>query len=225
MKKTERLFQIIQILRQKKRVITAQTLAELMEVSERTIYRDIASLIETGVPIEGEAGIGYILRNSYDLPPLMFNEDEIEALVLGARIVNSWTDNQLAGAAQSVVRKVESILPEELQSLIDDSVLFVPDVSFKSTATMNTLRNAIKLKRKVSFSYVRKDKTKSERIVRPLCLAFFPPAWLLAGWCELREEFRSFNIASISDIKLTSESFQETPGKSLSEFLEIVHST
>lgn len=223
MKKTERLFQIIQILRQKKRVITAQTLAELMEVSERTIYRDIASLIESGVPIEGEAGVGYMLREGYDLPPLMFNEEEIEALVLGARIVNNWSDNQLAGAAQSVVRKVESILPEELKPLVDNSILFVPDISFKSTATMNKLRVAIKLKRKISFSYIRKDKTKSTRTVRPLCLAFFPPVWLLAGWCELRNEFRSFNIASISDLEVTNDTFQDSEGKSLNEFLAMVY--
>ncbi len=203
-------------------MITASALSEIMEVSERTIYRDIANLIQSGVPIEGEAGVGYILRSGYDLPPLMFNEEEIEALVLGARIVNSWADNQLAGAAQSVLSKVESVLPDGLQQLMTDSVLFVPDVSFKSTEIMNRLRGAIKEKRKVRFSYVRKDGLESERTVRPLCLAFFPPTWLLAGWCELRGEFRNFKLSMITTLEVLDETFQEESGRSLSEFLEIV---
>lgn len=222
MKKSDRLFQIIQILRQKKKVITASSLAEILEVSERTIYRDIANLIQSGVPIDGEAGVGYLLRAGYDLPPLMFNEDEIEALVLGARIVSSWSDNQLAGAAHSVLAKVEEVLPEDLKKHVLDSVLFVPNVTFKSNETMNAIRKAIKESRKIKFSYVRKDGTPSTRAVRPLCLAFFPPQWLLAGWCELRQEFRNFNITSISDIEILDETFTEEAGKSLDEFLSMV---
>lgn len=222
MKKSDRLFQIIQILRQKRRVITAATLAELMEVSERTIYRDIANLISSGVPIEGEAGVGYMLREGYDLPPLMFNEEEIEALTLGARIVSSWADNQLAGAARSVLQKVEMVLPSELQALVDESVLFVPPVSFEATETMNVLRRSIKEKRKIRFSYIRKDGTGTIRTVRPLCMAFFPPTWLLAGWCELRQEFRNFNINSISELVITDEPFKEEEGRSLGAFLQMV---
>lgn len=220
MKKSDRLFQIIQILRQKRRVITAATLAELMEVSERTIYRDISNLIQSGVPIEGEAGVGYMLRAGYDLPPLMFNEEEIEALTLGARIVSSWADNQLAGAAQSVLQKVETVLPSELQSLMDQSVLFVPPVSFRAAETMNVLRKAIKEKRKICFDYVRKDGLASSRTVRPLCMAFFPPVWLLAGWCELRNEFRNFRIDKITNLELCDEHFTEEEGRSLDCFLK-----
>lgn len=222
MKKTERLFQIIQILRQRKKVITAATLADLLEVSERTIYRDIAQLIDSGIPIEGEAGVGYILRSGYDLPPLNFNENEIEALVLGARIVSSWADNQLVQAAESVLGKVEAVLPENLKKNLLNSVLFVPPTAFQSEEIMHLLRMAIKESKKISFSYCRKDGVKSNRIVWPLCLAFFPPHWLLAGWCEFRQDYRSFNITAISDLTILDEEFVQQPGRNLDDFLALV---
>ena len=125
MRRADRLFQIIQILRRKK-LVRARDLAEKLEVSERTIYRDIRDLVGSGVPIDGEAGVGYVLRKGYDLPPLMFNERELEALVLGARIIESWTDPEMAESAANVIAKIEAVIPEELRSHMAQTALLAP---------------------------------------------------------------------------------------------------
>ncbi len=126
MRRADRLFDIIQILRRRK-LVRARDLAEKLEVSERTIYRDIRDLAAGGVPIEGEAGVGYIMREGYDLPPIMFNEQEIEALVLGVRIVESWADPELAEAAGNVIAKVEAVIPERLRRHMAETALLAPE--------------------------------------------------------------------------------------------------
>ncbi len=223
MRRADRLFQIIQILR-RRRVTTAARLAEDLEVSERTIYRDVRDLILSGVPIEGEAGVGYALPRGFDLPPLMFTEDEIEALVLGARAVESFADPGLVKAAREVLAKVETVLPDRLKSRVEESALY--SVNFHPITDiaeqLARLRLAVRERRKVLFAYHRADGEGSLRTVRPLCLAFMAPRWLLTGWCELRDDFRSFRIDRMTDLRVLDATFIEEPGRSLEDFFRLV---
>ncbi|MBU3914700.1 YafY family transcriptional regulator [bacterium] len=223
MRRADRLFQIIQILR-RRRTITASVLSEKLEVSKRTIYRDVSDLIQSGVPIEGEAGVGYLLSSYYDLPPLMFTEDEIESLVLGARIVKSSADKGLAKAAESILSKVETILPDHLKQRIENSPLFSVNFDFsdEQSRTLEQLRIAISKPIKIRFSYIREDKLLSERTVRPLGLSFIPPVWLLTAWCELRNEFRNFRPDRINNLEFLRETFPEEPGKTMADYLASV---
>jgi predicted DNA-binding transcriptional regulator YafY len=154
MRRADRLFEIIQFMRQRQ-LTRARDLAEKLEVSERTIYRDIADLMASGVPIEGEAGIGYVLRAGYDLPPLMFKEAEIEALVLGARIVQSWADKELAEAAGDVIAKVEAVVPEALRKYMTNTALLAPSMHYMEPISFDLaeLRNALRDQHKVSIDY------------------------------------------------------------------------
>src|ERR687891_837800 len=154
MRRADRLFEIIQIMRRHK-LVRARELAEKLEVSERTIYRDVRDLIASRVPIEGEAGVGYALRRGFDLPPLMFDEHEIEALVLGARIIESWTDAKLAEAAANVIAKVEAVIPERLRQHMADTALLAPPRHRAEPITVDpsALRRALRQRRMVQFHY------------------------------------------------------------------------
>ncbi len=223
MRRADRLFQIIQILRRNK-IVTAARLAEELEVSERTIYRDISDLLGSGVQIQGEAGIGYTLSTLYNFPPLMFSEEEVEALVLGARIVKKWADPKLANAAEDILVKVESVLPEGLKAKIKNLPLFSLNFEYSKTEMehLRILRRATSRSIKVCILYKRGDGQTSERVIRPLCLAFTPPIWLLSAWCELRQDFRNFRLDRIEKLDVLEEHFEEEPGKSLEEFLKMV---
>ena len=220
MRRADRLFQIVQILR-RRRVTTAARLAEELEVSLRTVYRDVRDLICSGVPIEGEAGVGYALPRGFDLPPLMFTKEEIAALVLGVRLVESQGDPALKRAAADVLAKVESVLPPNLRSSIQSTRLFAPVFARDEplAALLGTIRNAVETREKVAFSYKDKYGKRSTRTVRPLCLAYFAPNWLLTGWCETREDFRNFRLDRIEELALVGERFDETPGQDLKTFL------
>ena len=219
-RRADRLFDIIQVLRRRK-LVRARELAERLEVSERTIYRDIRDLMASGVPVEGEAGVGYILREGYDLPPLMFDEQEIEALVLGARIVESWADPKLAEAAASVLAKVESVVPEHLRRQMAETSLLAPPDHFAERIAVDSveIRGAIRRREKLRFGYSDGHARHSERTVRPLALAFYGPVWLLVSWCELRQDFRSFRLDRISGLAVLDESFRPEHGKTLQDFL------
>ena len=221
MRRADRLFQIIQILRRKK-LVRACDLAEKLEVSERTVYRDIRDLVSTGVPIDGEAGVGYVLRKGYDLPPLMFNEREVEALVLGARIVESWTDPEMAEAAANVLTKIETVVPEELRSHMSEIALLAPAAHYAEPLTVDPkqLRGAIRERRKLQFRYLDREDRPTERAVRPLALAFYGPVWLLVSWCELRQDFRSFRLDRIDSLQVLPETFRPERGKLLQDFLK-----
>ena len=221
MRRADRLFQIIQILRRKK-LVRACDLAEKLEVSERTIYRDIRDLVSTGVPIDGEAGVGYVLRKGYDLPPLMFNEREVEALVLGARIVESWTDPEMAEAAANVLAKIETVVPEELRSHMSEIALLAPAAHYAEPLSVDPkqLRRAIRERRKLQFRYLDREDRPTERAVRPLALAFYGPVWLLVSWCELRQDFRSFRLDRIDSLQVLPEAFRPERGKLLQDFLK-----
>lgn len=216
MRRADRLFQIIQYLRGR-RLTTARQLAERLEVSERTIYRDIRDLSLCGVPVEGEAGVGYILRQGYLVPPLMFTPEEIEALVAGARWVRSWAGPDLARAADEAVVKIESVLPESLKARIVESRVFAPDFHGYAdhTPLLDRIREAINQRRTVAFAYTRADGQCSHRRIRPLGLFFWGAVWTLAGWCEWREDFRNFRIDRIRNFAVTGNDFSETPEISL----------
>ena len=220
MRRADRLFDIIQILRRGK-LTRARDLAEILEVSERTIYRDVRDLMSSGVPIEGEAGVGYLLREGYDLPPLMFNEQEIEALVLGVRIVETWADPELAQAAANVIAKVESVIPERLRRHMAETALLAPENHYAEATEVDVgaLREALRKRRKVHFRYLDLKEQTSERSVRPLSLSFYGPIWLLSAWCELREDFRSFRLDRMFGLEILDETFRPEKGKTLQDLL------
>jgi len=220
-RRADRLFQIVGLLSHSK-VTTARFLAEELEVSERTIYRDIQDLSLSGVPIEGEAGVGYRLMKGFHLPPLMFSEDELAALMLGARMVQAWTDKGLARAANQALRKIEAVVPEQLKPELDRQEIFVPDFNISSGALehMALLRSAIKQQIKVGYDYTREDGQHSIRIVRPLGLFYWGRVWTLVAWCELREAFRNFRLDRMDNINLLNERFETSKGKSLSDYLD-----
>ena len=221
MRRADRLFEIIQLLRRRK-LVRARDLADKLEVSERTIYRDVRDLMASGVPIEGEAGVGYILREGYDLPPLMFDEQEIEALVLGVRIVESWADPKLAEAAANVIAKVEAIIPERLRRHMAETALLAPDDHFMEPIAVDPseLRRAVRGRAKVRFAYRDAEGRPTGRTVRPLALSFYGPVWLLASWCELRRDFRSFRLDRMAGLEVLDEAFRPEPGKTIQDFLK-----
>ncbi len=220
MRRADRLFDIIQVLRRRK-LTTARQLAESLEVSERTIYRDIRDLMGSGVPIDGEAGVGYVLRRGFDLPPLMLTPTEIEALVLGARIVASAGDAELAAAAEDALVKVEAVLPDRLRDLAETTPLYaaIGRETPRSGVDMAALRSALRHRRKIRFGYVKLNGETTHRTVRPLCLVYYGPIWLLVAWCELRIDFRSFRIDRIADPEILDETFAPEPGKRLGDYL------
>jgi len=220
MRRADRLFRIVQRLR-RRGATTARQLAEALEVSERTVYRDIRDLLVSGVPIQGEAGVGYALDRSFELPPLMFDEEEIEALVLGARIVRAWADRKLARAAEEGLQKIENVLPPRLKAKLLESALMAPDFHFSERfrSGLEDLRRAIREQRKARFHYVDKAHAGSERTVHPLGLAYWGQTWTLTAWCEMRNGFRTFRLDRIDRLQLTEEKFETAPGQSLADFL------
>jgi predicted DNA-binding transcriptional regulator YafY len=221
MRRADRLFEIIQLMRRQK-LVRACDLAEKLEVSERTIYRDVRDLVASRVPIEGEAGVGYALRGGFDLPPLMFDEQEIEALVLGARIVESWSDPLLAEAAANIIAKVEAVIPARLRQHMAETALLAPARHFAEPISVDpgALRAALRRRRKVHLHYRDGEERISERTVRPLALSFYGPVWLLASWCELRTDFRSFRLDRMTRLEVLDEAFHPERGKTIHDFLK-----
>lgn len=221
MRRADRLFQIIQFLRTR-RVTTAQWLAQRLEVSERTIYRDIKDLILSGVNIEGEAGVGYVVRRGFELPPLMFSKEEISALSLGARIVQSWADTALATAAQSALSKIETALPADLKQDLGNTLLFSPltRITPETSTAMAEIRHAAEQRHKVSLQYSRADGKASERIIWPLGLFFRGSAWTIGAWCELRKNFRIFRLDRIASLRMLDERYPQEKGKTLQDLIE-----
>lgn len=220
MRRADRLFRIVQYLRGR-RLTTASQLATWLEVSERTIYRDIRDLTLTGTPIEGEAGVGYRLRGGFELPPLMFEIEEIEALTLGARMVEAWSSPQLGAAALSAIAKIATALPNERRQWLEESRTFVPQFHIPKQLgeRFEQLRGAIRDRRVVHFVYADAAKKLSERRVRPLSLYFWGEHWTLAACCESRNDFRSFRIDRVIRLQVTNETFRDETGKRLADFV------
>lgn len=221
MRRADRLFQLVRLLRVRG-FATGQELAEELGISKRTVYRDIRDLERSGVPIRGEAGVGYRLERGFELPPLAFNEAEIEALVLGARIVGAWADDQLASAAETALQRLESVLPEPLRRVVAASALFAPDFHRRPELVdqLPLIRLAIAERRRLRFSYTRADGAPSARTVRPFGLYFWGKAWTVASWCEVRGDYRSFRPDRMTALEMLEGSFDEADGPSLQGFLE-----
>jgi predicted DNA-binding transcriptional regulator YafY len=220
MRRADRLFQIVQLLRRRRTIVTARQIAEKLDISERTVYRDIRDLIDSGTPIDGEAGVGYRLQAGYDLPPLMFDREEIQALVLGARIVAQFGDPALARASESILGKVAGVLPKELEPLLADTRLFVPNTrsGARSAAGLALAREALVARRRLHLRYANEKGEESERTVRPLGVFFWGKTWTLAAWCEMRTAFRNFRLDRMNGATL-GDRFEEEEGRTLRDML------
>lgn len=219
MRRADRLFQIVQHLRGG-RLVTASKLADRLEVSDRTIYRDIADLQSTGVPIDGEAGVGYIMRDGYELPPLMFTRDEIVALVAGARMTRAWGGAAMTRAAEEALVKIESVLPSDKRSNFNSIEIHAPAhrMSDEDRKRIDALECAANKKTILNMTYADQNGALTERQVRPLGLWFWGGGWTFVGWCELRKDFRTFRIDRIKSFEPTGQNFRSETGKTLRDF-------
>ena len=225
MRRADRLFQIVQHLRGR-RLTTAAQLAQWLQVSDRTVYRDIHDLSLSGVPVEGEAGVGYRLSKGFDLPPIMFSLDEVEALVTGARMVEAWGGPNLANHARSALSKIALALPQSRREEIARSRLFAPGFHIRpeAAASLETARQAILQRRKLRVEYVDSNQQSSLRTIRPMAVYFWGTTWTLAAWCESRNDFRNFRLDRMGAIEILTEGFEETDGRKLEDFVKAMRS-
>ncbi|PVB60809.1 YafY family protein [Labrenzia sp. 011] len=223
MRRADRLFQIVQYLRGG-RLVRARQLAEWLEVSERTIYRDIVDLQASGVPIEGAAGVGYILRDGYDLPPLMFTRDETVALLAGARLIRAWGGAAMARAAEEAMIKIDAVLPERMRVRHRDVEIHAvaPEMTGQVRAYIDFLETAADGRKRLSIAYCDSKGDASSRVIRPLGLWFWGKVWTLVAWCELRQDFRMFRLDRIGEIRETGDRFSSEPGKTLKDFYRLM---
>lgn len=219
MRRADRLFQIVQYLRGG-RLVTASQLGERLEVSDRTIYRDIADLQGSGVPIDGEAGVGYLLRDGYDLPPLMFSRDEIVALVAGARLIRAWGGADMARAAEEALVKIETVLPEPERRRVAEIEIhaLAPEMTPVVRARIDYIEKAVEARNRLALAYQDANEQLTKRVVRPLGLWFWGKVWTLVGWCELRNDFRMFRLDRIDRMQKTGKPFRPERGKTLTDF-------
>lgn len=201
MSRADRLLSLVQVLRRFRQPVSAQALASELDVSIRSIYRDVQTLRTQGATIEGEPGLGYVLRPGFLLPPLMFSDEELEALVLGLRLTAEHADDALGRAAGDVAAKLRAVLPKELRTLFDETALLAGPALARPQEIVDLadLRRAIREQRKARLVYRNEQGAQSERVVWPLGLGFFQRARLLVAWCEERQDFRSFRTDRIAD--------------------------
>ena len=219
MRRADRLFQIVQYLRGG-RLLTAQMLAERLEVTKRTVYRDVADLIGSGVPIEGEAGVGYVMRAGYDLPPLMFNSEEIVALVAGARMIRAWGGTSMAAAAEEALVKIEAVLPDDARAQaakVPVHAFQMSEMTDEVRARIDRIEAAADGLIRLDLDYADQHGSSSHRVIRPLGLWFWGKVWTVVGWCELRNDFRMFRLDRIKDMEECGP-FKPETGQSLRDF-------
>jgi predicted DNA-binding transcriptional regulator YafY len=211
MDKTERLFAVMDSLRRHRRPITAAAMAEEQGVSVRTLYRDVQTLIGLGAPIDGEAGVGYMLRPGFFLPPLMFTPEELEALVLGARWVGAQPDDGLGDAARNALAKIATASPEDLRDRINDTGLWPVAVwsssSRKPMPVLGQVRQAMRTEKALNIAYEDENGAQSERTIWPVQLAYYEGKQTIAAWCCLREAFRNFRTDRITALTVTEERY------------------
>ena len=226
MRRADRLIKIVHYLRRMRRATTAARIADDFGVCVRTVYRDIQDLMNSGVPITGEAGVGYVIDKKYHLPPVMFDLDELEAIGLGIAMVRSWTDDRFAAKADSAFEKVQAVLPENLLLEIQQLVTY----SFPSTSkipwqvSFSEVRECIRRHQKIEFTYTDLKEKTSRRKVRPLSLVFFGPVWLLVAWCEKRRDFRNFRLDRINDLRVCDEIFPDEKDRNLQAYIRLANS-
>ena len=226
MRRADRLFRIVQMLRSG-RLKTARALAERLQVSERTIYRDVRDLQLAGQPIEGEAGVGYTLRREFDLPPLMFTPEELTALVLGARLVQAWGGAESVSAAKSALARIEAVLPAELAARLDAIALYAPGfrMPMAHRKMLDQIHAACLSRTVLEFTYTRLGEENSlaeKRTVRPLALAFWSGVWTLSAWCETRNDFRHFRLDRIESLVITGRMFTPKRGERFEDLMKRV---
>jgi predicted DNA-binding transcriptional regulator YafY len=223
MRRADRLFQIVQLIRGR-RLTTAAWLAARLEISERTVYRDVADLQSQGVPLEGEAGVGYRLGKGFDLPPLMFSNEEAQALVAAVRIAQTWLDPKLAVSSQDALSRVMSVLPAAARASAESLVVMVPPVGLEPGVqnVLQQLREAAQRKQFCEISYRDAAELRSQRRVRPLGVFYWGKVWTLGAWCESRQAFRNFRVDRIESLQVTDAHFSDDAGKTLSDLLRFV---
>ncbi|MBG9389146.1 helix-turn-helix transcriptional regulator [Caenimonas aquaedulcis] len=222
MRRADRLFHIIQLIRGR-RLTTAAYLAGRLEVSERTIYRDIADLQLQGVPIEGEAGVGYRLGAGFDLPPMMFTQDEAKALVASVRMAQVWLDPAMSQGAQDALGKILSVLPPDARVAAEALAVYAPPGGLPAATqrALQTLREAVHERRKVFINYRDLADRSSERTLRPLGCFYWGKVWTLAAWCEQRNDFRSFRVDRVTYVRRLDEQFRDEPGRTLADLARL----
>jgi predicted DNA-binding transcriptional regulator YafY len=215
MRRADRLFDIIQSLRTTSPPVTAAALADKLEVTVRTIYRDIAALQASRVPIEGAPGLGYVLRRGFDLPPLMFTAEEADAIAIGMRLLRRLRDAKLERAADSVLAKLAVVVPQPLQPLLVSAPVYVSDGNAPAPGGIDPaeLRNAIHEARKVAITYIDEAAQRTHRTIRPIAMAYYVDVTLLGAWCELRNDFRNFRVDRILSAELLDERFAAESAK------------
>ena len=220
MRRADRLFQLTLLLG-RGRVLTGSQLAERLGVARRSIYRDIADLKASGVPIEGEAGVGFRMRSGYSVPPLMFTPEELQALVFGARLVQSCADEGLFEAADALLAKIDAVIPARLRPSLENIGLSVPDfrVSVEVKRSLRALRRAVSERLRVAFRYMQGDGSTVEAKVRALCLRYVGGTWVLGGWSEIDAGFRAFRVYRIDRLELSDQHFAIERGRELTDYL------
>ncbi|MBL0900587.1 MAG: YafY family transcriptional regulator [Reyranella sp.] len=220
MRRADRLFDVIQLLRTARKPLTAAALAEHLEVTVRTIYRDVATLQARRVPIEGAPGLGYVLRKGFDLPPLMFTIDEIEAIAVGARMVRRLRDAELQQAAERVLDKVAVVLPEGLRTRIAEAPIFVSSgmAAMPEGIELAQIRAAIRDRNKIRLAYEDEAGRQTRRTVWPLAIAYYVDATILGAWCELRRDLRNFRVDRIAESGVLATRFQDHNGRLLAKW-------
>ncbi len=219
MRRADRLFQIVQYFRSG-RLVTAAELAEHLEVSLRTIYRDIADLQASGIPIDGEAGVGYVLKSGFDLPPIMFTRDEVVSLIAGARLVQAWGGAAMARAALQALDKIQSVLPDQVREQTRQVEIhaMAGGITTEVRQRLDELEQAVQSRQRLKLTYSDARGEESSRVIWPLGLWFWGKVWTLVAWCELRKDFRIFRVDRVSAMTPDGSPYPIEPDKSLQEF-------
>jgi predicted DNA-binding transcriptional regulator YafY len=223
LRRADRLFDIIQVLRGKSGPVTAATLAAELEVTVRTVYRDIATLQARRVPIEGAPGIGYLLRRGFDLPPLMFTTDEIDAIAVGARLVRRIRDPKLQQAAERVLAKVTEVLPQAMRALLADAPLYVSDggAAVPLGIDLAVVRQAIRDRQKLRIVYHDEQANETSRTIWPIGMEYYVDVTLIGAWCELRQDYRHFRVERVVSSTVLAERFPADNGKLVAAWLAL----
>lgn len=225
MRRADRLIKIVHFIRGRRRAVTAKTIAQEFEICTRTVYRDIQDLMDSGAPIRGESGVGYIIDKKYYLPPVTFDAEELEALGLGISMVRHWTDDRFAAKADSAFEKIQAVLPADIQGELEQITTYsmpgqsgVNQSEVPWTVSFSNLRECIRIRRKIHTNYTDLSQQETVRILRPLALIFCSPIWLLAAWCEKRNDFRNFRLDQIQAYTVCEDTFEDEEDKNLSAY-------